>query len=187
MKYDKDKIAPKVLELLQKGMSLREACKGEGMPAPSTFNLWCNEDSKLAEQYEKIDKQWTRESNKSPNPNKKGSIAINHDDYRRENARKTNSKKFKDNNIYILNIRGTNYYKIGVSNNTHRRYKDIRSSMPFDVDIVFDYATHNAYDFECEIHSYLSEYYIQREWFKLTDAQVEEVIKRAVEWKIDNK
>ena len=51
MKYDKDKIVPKVLELLQKGMSLREACKGEGMPAPSTFNLWCNEDSKLAEQY----------------------------------------------------------------------------------------------------------------------------------------
>jgi phosphoribosylaminoimidazole-succinocarboxamide synthase len=40
-----------ICEQIAQGKSLREICKADGMPAPSTVCLWLSEDDKLAEQY----------------------------------------------------------------------------------------------------------------------------------------
>lgn len=49
--YDRS-IASVICERLAEGnTSLREICRAEGMPAPSTFLLWASEDKALAEQY----------------------------------------------------------------------------------------------------------------------------------------
>lgn len=49
--YDKAAIAPQIIDLMQNGMSLNQACKGKDMPDPSTFLKWTYEDEKLSQQY----------------------------------------------------------------------------------------------------------------------------------------
>ncbi|GAB5535290.1 MAG: hypothetical protein Rubg2KO_15390 [Rubricoccaceae bacterium] len=49
--YDRDEIAPLIIQKMVEGQSLRSICEAKGMPAHSTFLLWVSEDQKLADQY----------------------------------------------------------------------------------------------------------------------------------------
>ena len=40
-----------ICRLLMEGKSLREICRADGMPAPSTVCLWLSEDTSFAERY----------------------------------------------------------------------------------------------------------------------------------------
>jgi hypothetical protein len=71
--------------------------------------------------------------------------------------------------IYILNIEGTNIYKIGTSQNVNRRIKDICASNPFHIDIIHIQKILFAYEVEQSIHELIDEFHIKNEWFKIKD------------------
>lgn len=94
------------------------------------------------------------------------------DYYRLNCARETNKKRFPNSSIYILNIEGSNYYKIGVSQNVKRRVSDISSAMPFKVVVLYNQKEDKAYDKEEYLHQLFAERYVKSEWFNLTDDDV---------------
>ena len=50
--YDRDALAPVILERIAGGASLRSVCEADDtLPAHSTFLLWVSEDPDLADQY----------------------------------------------------------------------------------------------------------------------------------------
>lgn len=49
--YDREALAPVILERMADGKSLRAVLREDGMPSVGTFLQWVNEDPNLAEQY----------------------------------------------------------------------------------------------------------------------------------------
>lgn len=109
-------------------------------------------------------------------PNIKGTKAQGIDDYRIQNANKTNSKKFPNSSIYIIKIKDTDYYKIGVSQNYHRRIRDISNSMPFVVELLYIKNHDEAYKIETQIHKTIETKYIKSEWFQLSGDDYKSVL-----------
>lgn len=77
--------------------------------------------------------------------------------------------------IYVLNISGTNIYKIGTSQNVKRRIKDICVANPFHIDVIYINKMIFAYEVEQSIHKLLDEYHVKNEWFKIKD--IDSIIK----------
>ena len=87
-----------------------------------------------------------------------------------EQAKRIKNKTIPDA-IYVININGTNIYKIGVSQNHKRRIKDIRHSMPFNIDVLLIKKSLFAYELEQLTHEEYKEYHIKNEWFKINDIE----------------
>jgi hypothetical protein len=106
--------------------------------------------------------------------NKSNSI----NDYRIRNASKTNKIKHghKQLSIYVINLQGTDFYKIGVSQSPKRRIKDLASASPFLVDILYLNTHENAFDLEVEIHHGIKSKYVRHEWFRLSPLEVSDII-----------
>jgi hypothetical protein len=85
---------------------------------------------------------------------------------------KTNKQKFPNGFIYFINIKGTNYYKLGVSQNIKRRLYDISSSMPFDLDILSIHYFNDVYDIESNYKIKLFEFIQKGEWMKINDISI---------------
>lgn len=92
---------------------------------------------------------------------------IIYEPYRSVNARKVNSKKKPNGYLYVLNIENTSHYKIGVSSNPKRRISDIRSSCPYNIDILFLEFYSHVYELEGMIHEELKNNEMRHEWFDL--------------------
>ena len=73
--------------------------------------------------------------------------------------------------IYILNVSGTNIYKIGVTQNYNRRIKDLQSATPFIIDVILIKKVLFAYELEQSIHEEIKHLHIKNEWFKINDIQ----------------
>ena len=71
--------------------------------------------------------------------------------------------------IYVLNINGTNIYKIGVSQNHKRRIEDIRAAIPFSVDILLVKKCLFAIELEQSLHEEYKDFHIKNEWFKINN------------------
>jgi hypothetical protein len=82
---------------------------------------------------------------------------------------KTNKQKFPNGYIYFINIKGTNFYKLGVSQNIKRRLYDISASMPFDLDILSIHYFKDVYDIESEYKIKLSAFIQKGEWMKINN------------------
>ena len=90
--------------------------------------------------------------------------------YRIDNARKVNQKRFglhPNSSVYFIKIKDTNYYKIGVSQNIKRRIRDIRSFIPFEIELINIVKTNIAYDVEYELMKSFKQYQMKGEWFDL--------------------
>ena len=81
-------------------------------------------------------------------------------------------------NVYILRCgdiipnQMTYYYKIGISNDIATRIRDIRVSCPYRIsfiDSISKKSKASAHRLENWIHSKLSTYWVQGEWFELND------------------
>ena len=82
--------------------------------------------------------------------------------------------------IYIINIEGTNLYKIGTSQNVNRRIKDISAASPFQIDIIHVQKVLFAYELEQSIHKQIDHLHVKNEWFKIKDInKIIEIIKNA--------
>jgi SMC interacting uncharacterized protein involved in chromosome segregation len=101
-----------------------------------------------------------------------GLLTVSDSFLKKKNAQSTNlvSKKIPDT-IYVLNINGSNLYKIGVSQNIKRRINDIRASMPFSIDLIIAKKSLFAFDLEQKIHQHYKDYHVKNEWFKITNTK----------------
>jgi predicted GIY-YIG superfamily endonuclease len=68
--------------------------------------------------------------------------------------------------IYIIQMKGTNYFKIGITNNLTKRLSTLQTGNPIKLYIVRYYEIYtNTKKIEKLLHNYLSEYHIHLEWF----------------------
>ena len=114
-------------------------------------------------------------------PNPKGSRASNMKDYRISNARDVNKKRFPNGCLYIIHLEGTDYYKIGVSQNPERRIRDLQSATPFNIISLYCEYYRGVYEIEECIHELIKENYVKSEWFKLEFEQVYDLLKKISE------
>ena len=178
---EKDKIFNKVCERIAKGESLIKILDGEG-----TFSrtIWFEliKDKDKNEQYQKAISSLKYKLNNSCKSNPAGSRANNMDDYRVINAKNINKLRFPNSSFYILQINNTDFYKLGCSQNISRRHRDIESSMPFVVNIIFVMKINRSYDFEHEVHQTYKDKYIKSEWFTLTELDIENIKNKVIKW-----
>lgn len=71
------------------------------------------------------------------------------------------------NGVYIVQIRRTNKYKIGITNNITRRLKEFKTTNPFTVDLIYFIITDNTRFVEREFHDLFRNNIIGGEWFEL--------------------
>lgn len=90
--------------------------------------------------------------------------------------RKLAAVKYTTAYIYLLNIVGTNKYKIGVSSNPQRRFRDIASYLPFELKLLALNKINNAYDFEQSLLDKYNYCLIKSEWFEFTIDMVREIM-----------
>jgi hypothetical protein len=100
-----------------------------------------------------------------------------YNNYRVSNAKKVNKKRFPNSCIYIIRIKNTNYYKIGVSQNYKRRLRDIESSMPFTIELITIKKVKDAYNIETTLHDTFKQKYIKSEWFNLNELDIKKAKK----------
>lgn len=120
--------------------------------------------------------------------NKEGSLIdrkIYHCEYRNEliakiskaneNSRKAGSKN--EGYIYFIQAEDRNIFKIGFSkNNPRNRIKGLQNGSPYDLFLRHYFYTIDCVAAEAKIHSYLSKYPSNREWFFVTPLQISKVI-----------
>lgn len=77
--------------------------------------------------------------------------------------------------VYFLNSRGTDQYKIGLTNNLDRRLKELNSGQaPFPVDLLWSIPVNDTHAAEGELHQYFKEYRGHGEWFEFQAGMVVE-------------
>ena len=71
--------------------------------------------------------------------------------------------------VYVMQQVGSNYYKIGVSNDPLGLVNDVSNGNPFGVELLMFGALLNPYERESELHDHFSNERIRPngEWFKL--------------------
>jgi Meiotically up-regulated gene 113 len=82
----------------------------------------------------------------------------------------------ENGNVYLL-IFGEEY-KIGCSNNVERRFRELKTQMPYDGKIIHSIATGDPEGIEAYWHKYFKEKRLKGEWFKLSETDVKYFMKR---------
>jgi predicted GIY-YIG superfamily endonuclease len=86
--------------------------------------------------------------------------------------------------LYIMQNGNTNQYKIGITNNLNRRFKQLQTGCPGELKIIKIW-THTQREFIKKYELILHNYYTEKgqkirpngEWFTLTKEQVKELCK----------
>lgn len=185
MAYTEDKkktVFDYINKEISEGRSLRSVLREDDMPSSQTFYKWLEENEDKSKQYNKSIKSTAYINNIKCKANPKGSKASGVNDYRKINASKVNRKKFPNSNIYIVKIEGHDLYKIGVSQNTDRRFKDLSSATPFNLITEINSSIKNAYDLEIILHNIFKHKHVKNEWFNLTRCELDACIYKINEW-----
>lgn len=105
-----------------------------------------------------------------PFENCKSGLTIK-DDYLKKMPPHTKNviNKTSPNELYVIKIKGTNIYKIGVSSNSQRRIYDLRAANPLPIDVIHLQKCLFPKELETKIHNYLHDKHIKNEWFKIDD------------------
>lgn len=147
-----------------------------------TYNVWLEDTNPLTNTqegllYNKLRKSWeyaleselrSRSISKSKVIKEINKLIL--DDFERENPHLT---EYGLSYIYLINITGTDLYKIGVSNNPQNRLQTLQTASPFDMEIIETKSTPLAYKVENKLHKIFDKYKHKNEWFKLDSNQVE--------------
>lgn len=117
---------------------------------------------------------WTEEKKEIVIPKSK---TLTKEDYRRDNARKTNHKNNPNGYLYILYYEYLDLFKVGVSNNPKRRIRDIKAHSPFDLKPIFIKNYEDVYKLEKMVHNRWNHNRIKGEWFQGYKEDIEDMIK----------
>lgn len=79
--------------------------------------------------------------------------------------------------VYLLHF-GGDEYKIGCSNNVERRFREIKTQMPYDGKIIHAIETGDPQGIEAYWHQFFKEKRLKGEWFKLSANDVRYFKKR---------
>ncbi len=67
--------------------------------------------------------------------------------------------------VYIVNMKGTTYYKIGNSENVENRIKQLQTSNPMDIILIISYKCKRSELLEKTLHEIYKDKKIRGEWF----------------------
>lgn len=87
-------------------------------------------------------------------------------------------KKTEPGFVYLIQMTGTNFYKIGVASCVERRVKEIQTSNPHEIKIIQTCEFRNPYAIENKIHKKLKKNRKQGEWFELNETDVDVICTR---------
>lgn len=82
-------------------------------------------------------------------------------------------KKTHHASVYLVELNGTRYYKIGCSTNVSRRMKEFSCLFPEKADLICSITTDDMYTLESELHERFKDKRTNGEWFLLDDEDVE--------------
>lgn len=83
----------------------------------------------------------------------------------------------KSPGLYVINIVGTDIFKIGFTKNLTARLQTFRTGLPFPIRLKFFVMTHHYENLEKEIHKLLVCNLIRGEWFSLKKSTVKNLKK----------
>lgn len=81
---------------------------------------------------------------------------------------KINIINFRIMYVYLIRCSENNFYKIGISKNVKTRLKQIQTTAPDNVFIVYEYESSYAAKIEKALHNFLKPYHRNNEWFELS-------------------
>jgi hypothetical protein len=70
--------------------------------------------------------------------------------------------------LYLIQQKGSNYCKVGVSNNIKRRLENLQSGNPHKLYVVRYWKIKDR-AIETLVHNVLAEYHVRLEWFDIPD------------------
>jgi len=86
------------------------------------------------------------------------------------------SSKIQEGYVYLMQFGSE--YKIGTSNNVERRFRELRTQMPYEGRIIHTIATGDPEGIEAYWHQYFSEKRLKGEWFQLSSNDIRYFKKR---------
>ncbi len=90
----------------------------------------------------------------------------------------TENKNTEEGYVYLIQF-GTEY-KIGTSNNVERRFRQLKTQMPYDGKIIHTITTGDPLGIEAYWHKYYDSKRLKGEWFKLTNSDIKYFRKRVL-------
>lgn len=86
------------------------------------------------------------------------------------------SKKF---GVYIIEVRDTGLYKIGVTKDIKKRISQLQTSNPYEFYLIDFFVTPKSWELERILHNKYKLNRYKREWFKLNNDEITEACKFA--------
>lgn len=77
--------------------------------------------------------------------------------------------------VYILNAKGSDFYKIGRSDYPDKRIKQLSIQLPFPAEVIAVFRTLVCLDVEEYLHFTYRHKYLNGEWFKLDHQDIEQI------------
>ena len=99
---------------------------------------------------------------------------------RRKSANSSGANDATREDGYVYLIQFGSEYKIGTSNNVERRFRQLKTQMPYDGKIIHTIAAGDPMGIEAYWHKYFDSKRLKGEWFKLTADDVKYFKKRTL-------
>jgi hypothetical protein len=96
----------------------------------------------------------------------------------REKDKRQVGQRFEIGEIYIIHAIGTTLFKIGISSNFNRRFKDIAGCSPLPISVVRYGRCDNPHLLEKYFHQLFKDKRFKNEWFHLTKEDFEKIDER---------
>lgn len=103
----------------------------------------------------------------------------------RNSLRKLAAKKVKRGYVYLIQIDGTPYFKLGVSTVPQRRLRDIKSYIPMDIIVHTINEINDPYGFEMGILNEFKHRLHRNEWFAFEVDEAKEIMIRLHNTQVD--
>lgn len=81
--------------------------------------------------------------------------------------------------LYILNCIGTDYRKIGITDNPNKRLCELQVGCPFELQIERLYVYKNSKRLEYILHNALAIHNVRGEWFNISLEDIDTIMHRA--------
>jgi hypothetical protein len=81
----------------------------------------------------------------------------------------------KSGYVYLLNLEGTNHFKVGVAIDIQRRLYQLSGASPHPIVVIASYKHSKPYVVEKRIHQALQSFNVRREWFQCERHEIDAI------------